>query len=138
MPRFKTDDQIIAQPESFDRVFMNRLTATAQHPSARKPPVFEDTRSSYRQMEAPVGAVWPRASIRPMPLLRGKQWWAVQVWESPGVKALVESEDGFPVPTGLWLSSNFATLPEAVDWAAAQVERRRPKDQGSVPWGAAV
>lgn len=138
MPWFKTDDQLVTSTQPSDRAFMSRLMSTAQHPSARKPPVFEDTRSPYRQLEAPKDAVWPRAGIRPMPLLGGKRWWAVQVWESPGVKALVRREDGLPIHSGVWVSSNFATLPDAMDWAAEQVEKRRPKDQGTGPWGAAV
>lgn len=127
---FSTDtDTAKEQATPFNPAFLARVRETARHPLARRRPVDFDLRSPYRQMEAPKGAVWPRASIRPMPLLQGRRWWAAQIWDDQGVKALVRSEDGLPIPTGIWLSSNFATLPEAMDWAAAEVEKRRPKGE---------
>lgn len=137
MPVMQVADHVKKQATPFDPEFLGRVRSQAKHPASRKPPEDVDLRSSYRQIEAPKDAEWPRAGIRPMPLLQGKQWWAVQIWDEQGIKALVRREDGLPIPTGIWLSSNFATLPEAMDWAAAEVEKRRPKDLGSGLWGAA-
>lgn len=133
----QVDDQVKEQATPFDPEFLDRLRSQAKHPASRKSSEDADLRSPYRQMEAPKDAVWPRAGIRPLRLIRGHLWWAARVWVDQGIGAVVTHADGLPVPTGLWVSANFATLPEAMDWAAAEVEKRRPKDLGSGPWGAA-
>ncbi|MGL3804697.1 hypothetical protein ACSYDW_01230 [Paeniglutamicibacter sp. R2-26] len=127
MPFTKVSDQLRLAPDFIAR----------RRSLAIPPPDFFDLRSPYRELDARADAVWPRAGIRPMPLLQGRRWWAVQLWDAPGVKALVRHEDGLLIPTGLWLCANFATLPEAMDWAAAEVDKRRPKAYASGPWGAA-
>ncbi|WP_411732163.1 hypothetical protein [Paeniglutamicibacter sp.] len=79
-------------------------------------------------LDAPEGAEWPRATIRPLPLMRGqKGWYAAKIWDAPGVPAYVDASYGLDVPDGVWVSSNFEHLPDAVDWAANEVDRRRPK-----------
>lgn len=106
-----------------------RHLASAEHPSARGPvPHLVDVETPYKPLEAPENAVWPRAVIRPLPLMPGqKHWWAARIWDALGVPAYVDASYGLDVPDGCWVSSNFETLGQAMDWAANEVERRRPK-----------
>lgn len=106
-----------------------RVRSSAEHPSARGPmPHMVNVETPYMPLDAPKDAVWPRATIRPLPLTRGRGiWYAAKIWEAPGVPAYVDASYGIPVADGCWLSSNFEHLPDAVDWAANEVERRRPK-----------
>ncbi|ASN39016.1 hypothetical protein CGQ24_08300 [Arthrobacter sp. 7749] len=116
-----------------------RLRSSAEHPSTRGPvPHLVNVETPYMALEAPADAVWPRATVRPLPLMRGRGiWYAAKIWEAPGVPAYVDASYGIPVADGCWLSSNFEHLADAVDWAANEVDRRRPKvhaDQsGEVP-----
>lgn len=126
MPFTKVDDQ----PET-DAAFLARHRSSAAHPSARKVPQVVNIFQPYYQLPAPAGAVFPRASIRPMHYIDGTgHGWAARIWVAPGVPATKEDESR-------WVSENFRSLPAAVDWAAAEVEQRRPKDPGSGPGGAA-
>lgn len=101
--------------------FMTRHLGTAAHPSARNAGVLVDLGSPYRPMETQPDAVYPRASVRPMSVRPGQRdWWAVKIWDGP--KDPARKEGGGP-----WITNNLATLAEAMDWAATEVDARRPK-----------
>ena len=123
------DEPTEARIVPWDPGLAARLHSSAWHPSARGPvPHLVDVETPYMPLEAPADAVWPRATIRILPLMRGHGiWYAAKIWEAPGVPAYVDASYGIPVEDGCWVSSNFEHLAAAVDWAAAEVERRRPK-----------
>lgn len=126
MPFTKVDDQPRLDPD-----FLARHLSSAVHPSARKVPQVVNIFQPYQALPLPAGAAFPRATVRPRYYIDGTDHgWAAKIWVAPGVPATQEDESR-------WVSENFRTLPAAVDWAASEVEQRRPKDLGSGPWGAA-
>ena len=124
MPFTHVDDQ-----PSAEEAFFARHRSSAMHPSARKLPQVVNIFAPYQALPVPAGAVFPRATVRPRHFIDGSgHGWAVKIWVAPGVPARKGSQ---------WVIENFRNLPDAMDWAATEVEDRRPKDQGSGPWGAA-
>ncbi len=126
---------VVARTIAWDPSMVDRLLSSARHPAARGPqPHLVDVQSPYRRLDAHADAVWPRASIRPLPLMRGqKHWWAAKIWDAPGVPAYVDASYGLIVPDGCWVASNFENLSDAMDWAANEVDRRRPKAHPAKP-----
>lgn len=135
MPFYQVDDALADARPLVSGHDMDRLLASAWHPSARgMTPQLVEVETPYMALEAPEDAVWPRATIRPLPLMRGKKhWWAAKIWDAPGVPAYVDASYGLVVRDGCWVSSNFEHLADAMDWAANEVDRRRPKAHTADP-----
>jgi hypothetical protein len=119
----------------FDPGAWARLNSSAQHPSSRGPVAhLVDVETPYQALVPPEDAVWPRATVRPLPLMRGQRnWWAAKIWDAPGVPAYVDPSYKLDVVDGCWVSANFATIEQAMDWANSEIERRRPKADPSNP-----
>lgn len=120
MPFFQVADAPAAA-RPWDPGLAARLHSSAQHPAARGPaPRVVNLQTPYMALEAPEGAEWPRATLRPTPLLGGPgHGCAAKIWEAPDVPTK---------SNGTWVTKTSRDLGAAMDWAASEVARRRPKD----------
>lgn len=118
MPFTKVDDQVGLSP---DGDFLARHLSSAVHPSSQVPLArLLNIQTPYSPMEAPEGAKYPRATVRPLPRINGAaQSYAGKIWDAPGVPAKEK---------GTWVTNSNRDLGLVVDWAWAQVKKRRPKD----------
>lgn len=124
MPFEVVDDEPM-QVRMLDPDELGRLHGQAQHPSSRGASRLADIHTPYKPLLAPVEASWPRAGIRPIPLLGGPgHSWAVKLWAAQGVPLVERS---------IWVTEIKTDLGEAVDWAAVEVARRRPKPNPANP-----
>lgn len=126
MPFYRVDDQ---PAFSFSETFLARHLSSAVHPSAKGPvPVIVDVETPYKPLVAGGDAVFPRATIRPIPRFQDSaQSWAGKIWVAPDRPA----REG-----GRWITKRSTDLGEVMDWAVVEVRKRRPKDHSSGPWGA--
>lgn len=78
----------------------------------------------YRQLPAPEGASWPRASIRIVrpetPDVQPVEY-AGKLWAAPGIPLRGEG--------GVWETCRSEDLAAVVNWAAFEVGLRRPKPE---------
>lgn len=118
MPWFKVDDA----PESVRMLepgTVGQLHSQVSRPVSEIAARLLNLRTPYLPLLAPATAEWPRATIRPFPLLDGPgHAWAVKLWTAQDVPLVERSR---------WVTATERNLADAVNWAAAEVDRRRTK-----------
>lgn len=120
----------ISPERSLDEASLARHLSSAAHPSSQvRSSLLLDIQTPYMPLVAPGGAEWPRATIRPLPLIgRAGCSWAAKIWLAQGVPAKEK---------GRWITKTDLDLGLVMDWAVAEVKSRRPKDHSAGPWGSA-
>ena len=109
---------------------IRRLNLPIEASTLERSVLMLDIQTPYQPLEAPKGAVWPRATVRSLPLIcRPGNSWAAKIWVAQDVPAK---------KNGRWITKTGLDLAEVMTWAALEVDKRRPPTHSAGPWGASV